>query len=223
MQTMMRYLAMGAAIAVMGFAAAAPARADIYSQPWDGTGNLYASQNDTTGGNGNFATVYDNFTLGTTSTVTGVDWVGGYFNPPTQGPITAFTISFYADSGGAPGGLLASTSVSGTANETLLTGPNYSYTTAITPFIAAAGTEYWMSIVPDLGFPPQWGWASGTGGDGIAYQDFFGSRSQLGTDLAFGLQGSPVVPEPSSLVLAGLGGMSFLVVYGWRRRRRASV
>ena len=166
--------------------------------------------------------MYDNFTLGTASTVTGVDWVGGYFNPPTQGPITAFTISFYADSGGAPGGLLASTSVSGTANETLITGPNYSYTTAITPFMAAAGTEYWMSIEPDLGFPPQWGWASGTGGDGIAYQDFFGSRSQLGTDLAFGLQGMPsAVPEPSSLVIL-VSGMGFLV-YGWRRRRRALV
>ena len=33
----------------------------------------------------------------------------------------------------------------------------YNWTLAV-PFAASAGTEYWASIVPDLGLPPQWGW-----------------------------------------------------------------
>ena len=50
--------------------------------------NVYASQNDTTGGNGNYATTYDNFTLGTTSNVDEFAWIGGYFNPSAQGAMT---------------------------------------------------------------------------------------------------------------------------------------
>ena len=35
----------------------------VYCHTFDQTGNAYSSQNDTTGGNGHFATVYDNFSL----------------------------------------------------------------------------------------------------------------------------------------------------------------
>jgi hypothetical protein len=76
----------------------------LYSQPWDGGPNLVASQNDTTGGFGAYATVYDQFTLSSTSDVEDLEWTGGYFNPPIQGQITAWTITFYANNAGAPGG-----------------------------------------------------------------------------------------------------------------------
>ncbi len=39
---------------------------EIYCQAWDGTGDLYASQNDNVNGFGNFATTYDTFTLSKT-------------------------------------------------------------------------------------------------------------------------------------------------------------
>src|SRR6516225_5030705 len=55
----------------------------IYSQIPD-LQNVYASQNDTNGF-GNFATAYDNFTLGTSSNIDQFAWVGGYFNPSSQG------------------------------------------------------------------------------------------------------------------------------------------
>ena len=68
------------------------------------------------------------------------------------------------------------------------------------------GVQYWLSIVPDIGFPPQWGWESGTGGDGAAYQCFLGSCGPITTnDLAFTLLGAAVsnTPEPSSLFMLG--------------------
>lgn len=74
-----------------------------------------------------------------------------------------------------------------------------------------------MSIVPDVGFPPQWGWATGTGGDGIAYLDFFGTRSSVDYDLAFSLDATPAVPEPATwlMMLIGFGAIGHAV----RRRR----
>jgi hypothetical protein len=79
-------------------------------------------------------------------------------------------------------------------------------------FSGTYNTQYWLSLYPDLGFPPQWGWSSGTGGDGFSYQDFFGARSQLNVDMAFDVGGGCawsgfdcVVPEPGTLLLLAIG------------------
>ena len=188
-------------------AAAGMCSADIiYNQPFDGSGQLYASQNDTnSGGFGNFATVYDNFTLSTATEVWGVQWTGGYFNG-TIAPIAGFTLQFYSDSGGVPGASIYSTYIPGTAGETDIglygAYELYNYSAGLgTPFDAAGGTQYWLSIVPDIGFPPQWGWTSGTGGDGASYQVFFGAGSVLAADMAFSLS----TPEPFTFGLIGIG------------------
>jgi hypothetical protein len=183
----------------------------LYEQPWDGTGNGLASQNDTSGGGaGNFATVFDNFTLSANGAIGNVAWAGVWFNPPTQGTITGFTLSFWADSAGAPGGLLQSYSIVGNASETFLgTGTlgldTYSYSANLgSAFNALAGTQYWLSIVPDTtATTPQWGWATGSGGDGISYQDFFGERSQQAFDFAFSLNSANgnAVPESGATAL----------------------
>jgi PEP-CTERM motif len=66
------------------------------------------------------------------------------------------------------------------------------------------GTTYWLSLVPDSTFPPQWGWGTGLLGDGVSYQDFFGVRTQLGVDFGFDISGKPI-PEPGTLMMLGTG------------------
>ena len=199
----------------IGFAHGAVAGPIVFHQSFDPTGGDYASQNDITPevGYGNFATVYDNFRLSTAQPITDVHWVGAYFNPPAQGPITRFTVSFWGDAGNQPGALLRSEVFAGTAGETFLTSangfPTYTYSVDLTsPFQAAANTTYWLSIVPDLAFPPQWGWATGTGGDARAWQVFFGAGTALLTDMAFDLT-SKSVPEPGPVALLALACGAF--------------
>jgi len=127
----------------------------IYCQSWDGSATLYASQNDTNSF-GNFATVYDNFNLSQTFDVESFHWIGGYFNPPAQGPITAWTLTFYNDNNSSPGAPIATGFFPGNGNETFIGNVNgfpiYVYSLYFNSFDMAPGA-YWASVVPDLAFP----------------------------------------------------------------------
>jgi hypothetical protein len=202
-----------------GLGSALAANPIIYSQGSLVGGEWNASQNDTDF-YGSFSTAYDDFTLNTTSLVTTVGWSGGFFNGPNPGNITAFNIGFYLDSGAAPGALVAlfPQSITGNGNAT---GPNgddsYNYAIDLNiPFVAQAGTKYWVSIQADLAYPPQWGWAEGTGGNGIGHQVFFGNPQAGIRDMAFSLSGLPV-PEPATYLLFALG----LAGLGAARARKA--
>jgi LPXTG-motif cell wall-anchored protein len=218
--TISRFKAVAATLALSFALLAGGQAAVVYLQPFDMSGVALASQNDT-GSLGNFATMYDNFVLGAAATINNVEWTGEYFNPPIQGPITAWTVSFYADDGGEPGALLMRDNMAGTANEAFVGNfagfPAYKYSFNLSmAFNAAAGTQYWLSVVPDLADPPQWGWSTGLGGDGVSVQDFFGNRYTLTNDVAFTLNG---IPEPNSITLAGFGlALGGAVIY-FRRRR----
>jgi hypothetical protein len=79
--------------------------------------------------------------------------------------------------------------------------------------------NYWLSVYPDLNLPSQWGWSSGTGGDGVSYQDdYLGTRKQLGVDMAFTIFGDPKspIPEPGSLIMLGT---ALLALVGTLRRK----
>jgi len=87
-------------------------------------------------------------------------------------------------------------------------------------FDAAGGTTYWLSIVPDLAFPPQWGWENSNVGDGAGVQTFFGSTGPITSDSAFTLNGTVgAVPEPITLSLFGAGLVGAAAV----RRRKKTV
>jgi len=194
--------------AILGLVLSVPAFADtLFNQSVDQTGAVTASQNDT-GGFGNFASTYDDFSVaGGNYTINQVQWAGGYFNPAQQGTITGWTINIYFDNGGQPGAQQYSTHIAGTGNETFLGNyngtPSFSYDVSGLNFAELGGVTYWLSVVPDLAFPPQWGWETSADGNGLSYQDFLGSRSQLGSDAAFTLSGA--VPEPGTLIMMGTG------------------
>jgi hypothetical protein len=182
---------------------------EIYCQPSDGTDTLSVSQNDTNGYN-HFASVYENFTFTQTWDVKSFHWVGGFFNSPVHGAITGWALTFYNDNAGQPGTPIASGFFPGNGGETFIGNVNnipiYVYGLYFNRFTMAPGT-YWASVVPDVGFPPEWGWGSSAVGDMSAYQDFFGARSQLGMDRAFAIDGTPVnsVPEPGTVIMLGTG------------------
>ena len=179
-------------------------------QPWDGGGNLFASQNDTNGF-GNFATAYQQFTLAKGVSYYDVEsfhWVGGYFAPPTQGPIAAWTLTFYDSANGPsqPGNPIATGFFPGTGGETFISNasgfPTYFYSLFFQSFDMTPGT-YWASVVPDLGFPPQWGWATGTGTD-PGYQCFFSSCGLTGSGFAYAVDGK-AIPEPGTMLMLATG------------------
>ncbi len=181
--------------------------ATLYSQSFDQTGVAYASQNDS-GGLGNFASTYDDFNIsGGNYTINEVQWTGGYFNG-NPGSITGWTINVYFDNSGAPGALQYTDHISGNGNETSLGNfggtPSYSYDVSGLNFGELAGVKYWLSVVPDLKFPPQWGWETSAQGNGVAYQSYFGTSGPISADMAFTLIGTQV-PEPGSLILMGTG------------------
>ena len=196
----------------------------LFSQSFDGVGSAYASQDDTIA-YGNFGTVYDNFTLSDAASATEISWTGGFFNPGTTGQIEAYTVSLYSDAAGQPGALLYQTHPPGAANQAFLGvfsgAPIFTYSAAVDVALAAR-TQYWLSIVPDLGYPPQWGWGTSTVGDALSFQDFFGMRSQLETDFAFTISGESAVfsasaiPELTTWAMLALG----LASLGFGRYRR---
>lgn len=182
----------------------------FYCHTFDQTGTAYSSQNDTNG-LGLFAQVYDDFYL--VQHVSGIHWVGEYFNPAQHGQITGWTISVYNDNSG-PGSLYLTQHITGNAYERFIGNfngfPTYEYSFYPLGGWSFDGSKgYWLSVVPDLGFPPQWGWSTASNAfgdcdqcDAVAFQDFFGTRSDLPVDFAFSFSD---VPEPGTIMMFGTG------------------
>jgi len=164
------------------------------TSPFDGTGNALSSQNDSNGF-GLFAEVYDNFTLAgkqqhQRSPLDGRVLLSG--DPrANHRPGTSCSIPTNA---GQPDSLLYSFNINTTGGEAFLGNysgfPAYTYDVSLTtPFRRLPGRPTGcLSCRPRI--PASVGLVYGTGGDGISYQDFLGTRSELLYDMAFTLEGS---------------------------------
>ena len=182
----------------------------IYSQPASPS-NYYTTWASQVSPSGTVATGYDDFTLASATSISAVQWNGNYVdtNDPSANPIapntTSFTITFLADSGGLPGAPLATATIAQADCTPTLLGtdgfstsdsiptyqiPFYSYRAALpTPFTAAAGQKYWVSIVANTTDENLWGWYSGSGGDDASIQNYQGTQNR-NMDRAFALEGA---------------------------------
>jgi hypothetical protein len=198
---------------------------------------------------------YDDFTVSNTTPIVQVQWQGLYADTVNTGnnPVppngSDFLVFFLRDNNGQPGqSIYQGNFPLAQVNQTFIGNGDFTfngntldvlvfdYTLNLSPtFTPPAAGTYWLGIQavgPFNTTNPSWFWMSGTGGNGLTFQDIFGQgggRFEQPADRTFKLStggfgsGPPPdpVPEPSTLLALGAGALGLLA---WRRvrKRRAS-
>ncbi|MFO0837722.1 MAG: dockerin type I repeat-containing protein [Phycisphaerae bacterium] len=177
----------------------------LHSSYWDPDGSDYDEY------------VWDGFLLPAAANITEIQWRGGYYRV-TGAAITSFEISIYAsipagtqpDLGYLYPGPLMHRFVTGNAGETLVgnvggtTMYDYHYTLP-TPFLAAANTRYWVQIEAWQAGIPNWGLATGTGGNNSHFHCTAGAGDKYyftgSFDSTFSLIGTPAACAVPTITL----------------------
>src|ERR1700687_2774131 len=95
-------------VAGIATSATSASGAILYSQPGSAAACASTCWTSSVGTNGGGFQTYDNFTLSQTSTITGVQWQGFYYdfvtpgNNPVSPPTTSWQFSFSANNAGLP-------------------------------------------------------------------------------------------------------------------------
>ena len=187
---------------------------------------------------------FDNFTLLQNANIERATWYAFWIdfnNPvPAAAPspdVLTWEISFYGDNAGIPGTLLATqpfTAADVASNHqgdgSFTVGDTYNvsfyeYSVDLTnPFLATAGTQYWISILArSTNYAPTHVLRGATGGDDSSYQQQLGagesvtSGNSVARDRAIVLEGSPV-PEPGTFALSAAALLLLPLAHRFRRR-----
>jgi hypothetical protein len=217
---------------VANFVPANPNISTAYTQPHDGSGAIYKSSWYAPNGLDGDEYAYDSFICSSNQPITKIRWRGGYTNYKQgagKSPVYDFTIDIYPSipAGIQPdiiAGPLVTYSVGGNAGETpagTFGGIDmYDYEFVLpTAFNAVAGTKYWLKlyasqgVTPTYGWPPDWGFAGGTGGNGSRFDEITGGSLAGGTlyyiaggDIAFTLLGPAAGDAISTFASPSYGG-----------------
>jgi hypothetical protein len=202
-------LTMLAVVAAIGFTGATWADVLYQQAPQDGGTALFSDS---------MGLLFADDFVWTGTDLTDLTWWGGYANDALPAS-SDFLVQIFGDNGsGAP--LLtplasfAATGVTGTP--TALTGNNLAQDIAIyrfdfalaAPLPLTTGSTYHLAITDTTA--SLWSWAAGTDGNGVARyaaQTPTVWQPQSAQDFAFRLEGThgPVIPEPGTVVLIGIG------------------
>lgn len=201
----------------------------VYSQPADSSGTILKSSWLAPNGLDGDQYVWDNFAVNSTTAIKQINWTGGYTNYLSgagQSPVSDFTVSIYKSivAGSQPDVLnppLVQYQVGGNAGETasVIAGGvqlyNYQYILP-TPFTANGGEKYWIQIEASqgvtalYGWPPDWGFASASGGDNSDFRMITGGTlgggnlySSFGGDAAFSLLTSSQLQTTPTINVSG--------------------
>jgi len=189
-------------MAFAALAASAQSAAIAFRYPVNPAGALIPSAWVQPDGSDSDIHSYEKFTVGQTVSITDVDWTGGYIMGAPYGHAFDFSVTFYASTN--ENGLyplvslpdteealaLAQHAAGSTAGETPIGGGRYAYHfTLPEPFVAQPGQTYWMRIEAYQHTYPDWGVASGTGGNASHVQYSTGTTmfTNRSGDVAFTL------------------------------------
>jgi len=199
----MRHLDLAALLGLAFLIATPDARAGVIYEQLPGANSnqeIISSTLDSFGHTPGFRTA-DDFVLATDAIISDVHWWGGSNSGGDN-----FQFTFYADGSGVPGAILHSSGGSLSATTVNVGSPSDPVTfyssDLVSPFSAAAGTTYWLSIfnqAPDASW--QWLIANNFGDGGRQGFNPGPPWSSSTSDMAFQM----TVPEPPTLLLLGVG------------------